>query len=92
MSEMLNIEELFGSNVFTLGTMKERLPKEVYKEVKKVMNQGGELSKEDAKDMSAAECEEIDTTFSVMPLSAEADELVRMADRITKEAHAVLDK
>ena len=48
MSEMLNIEELFGSNVFTLGTMKERLPKEVYKEVKKVMNQGGELSKEDA--------------------------------------------
>ncbi len=48
MSEMLNIEELFGSNVFTLGTMKARLPKEVYKEVKKVMNQGGELSKEDA--------------------------------------------
>lgn len=48
MSEILNVEELFGSNVFTLGTMKERLPKEVYKDVEKVMNQGGELSKEDA--------------------------------------------
>lgn len=48
MSEVLNVEELFGSNVFTLGTMKARLPKEVYKDVKKVMDQGGELSKEDA--------------------------------------------
>ena len=36
--------------------------------------------------------EEIDAAFSVMPLSLEADELVRQADRITKEAHAVLDK
>jgi len=36
--------------------------------------------------------EEIDAAFSVMPLSPEADELVRQADRITKEAHAVLDK
>ena len=48
MSEVLNIEELFGSNVFTLGTMKERLPKEVYRDVKQVMDRGGELSKEDA--------------------------------------------
>ena len=36
--------------------------------------------------------EEIDAAFSVMPLSPEADELVRQADRITKEAHAVLEK
>ena len=38
------------------------------------------------------EFEEIDAAFSVMPLSPEADELVRQADRITKEAHAVLEK
>ena len=44
MSEVLNVEELFASNVFTLGKMKERLPKNVYKEVKKIMEQGGELS------------------------------------------------
>lgn len=44
MSEILNVEELFGKNVFTLGKMKERLPKNVYREVKKVMDQGGELS------------------------------------------------
>lgn len=48
MSEILNVEELFASNVFTLGTMKEKLPRNVYKEVMKVREQGGELSKEDA--------------------------------------------
>lgn len=44
MNEIFNVEEIFGSNVFTLGKMKERLPRNVYKEVKKVMEQGGELS------------------------------------------------
>ncbi len=44
MSEVLNVEEIFGKNVFTLGKMKERLPKNVFKEVKRVMEQGGELS------------------------------------------------
>lgn len=44
MSEMLDVEEIFASKVFTLGKMKERLPKNVFKDVKKVMEQGGELS------------------------------------------------
>ena len=44
MSEDINVEELFASKVFTLGKMKERLPKSIYKEVVKVMDQGGELS------------------------------------------------
>ncbi len=44
MSETLNVEEIFASKVFTLGKMKERLPRSVYKEVKKIMEQGGELS------------------------------------------------
>ena len=44
MSEVLNVEELFGKNVFTLGTMKERLPKKVFAEVKKIMETGGEMS------------------------------------------------
>ena len=44
MREELNVEELFASKVFTLGRMKERLPKSTYKEVKKIMDQGGELS------------------------------------------------
>ena len=48
MSEVLNVEELFASDVFTIGTMKERLPKSVFKAVKKVMDQGGELSLADA--------------------------------------------
>ena len=44
MSEVFNVEEIFAKNVFTLGKMKERLPKNVYKEVVCVMNEGGELS------------------------------------------------
>ena len=35
MSEVLNVEEIFASKVFTLGKMRERLPKSVYKEGKK---------------------------------------------------------
>ncbi len=48
MSEILNVEEIFGENVFTPGKMRERLPKSVYKAVKKVMDYGGELSLADA--------------------------------------------
>lgn len=44
MSESISIEEIFGSRVFTLEKMKERLPKEVYEEVVKVNGEGGELS------------------------------------------------
>ena len=44
----INVEEIFASNVFTLGVMKERLPKDVFKDVKKVMDEGGELSLADA--------------------------------------------
>lgn len=48
MKEVLNVEEIFAENVFTLGKMKERLPKSVFKAVKKVMDHGGELSRADA--------------------------------------------
>lgn len=48
MSEILNIEEIFASNVFTLGTMQEWLPRKAYIEVKNVMEHGGELSPETA--------------------------------------------
>lgn len=44
MSEAMNVEEIFGKNVFTLAKMKERLPKDAFKEVKKLMDYGGELS------------------------------------------------
>ena len=44
MSEVINVEELFASKVFTRATMRERLPKNVYKEVLRVMDKGGELS------------------------------------------------
>lgn len=45
---MSEVTELFAKNVFTLGKMKERLPRDVYREVIRVMDRGGELSKEAA--------------------------------------------
>jgi len=44
----MNVEELFGSNVFSLGTMKERLPQNVYEEVETIIKHGGEMSRETA--------------------------------------------
>ncbi|SFU84488.1 glutamine synthetase III family protein [Butyrivibrio sp. INlla21] len=48
MSNSVNVEEIFGQNVFTLAKMRERLPKNVYKEVVSVTEHGGALSKESA--------------------------------------------
>ena len=48
MSDKLNVEEIFGTNVFTMGKMKERLPEDVYNELTKVMHEGGKLSLETA--------------------------------------------
>ena len=42
--EKINVEEIFASRVFTRSTMRERLPREVYREVLRVMDKGGELS------------------------------------------------
>ncbi len=48
MGEVMNIEKLFGENVFSLGKMKKYLPINVYKEVKYLMDFGGELSESTA--------------------------------------------
>jgi glutamine synthetase len=45
MNSAVNVEEIFGQNVFTLAKMRERLPKKVYTEVVNVIQNGGELSK-----------------------------------------------
>lgn len=43
MSEKVNVAELFGVNVFNDKVMRERLPKTVYKKLKKTVNEGYEL-------------------------------------------------
>ncbi len=48
MSENFNVEEMFGKNVFTIEKMRVLLPRAVYKEVRKVMAEGGELSRTSA--------------------------------------------
>ena len=39
-----NILEIFGSDVFSMSVMRERLPKKVYAEVVDVMEHGGNIS------------------------------------------------
>ena len=41
--EKINVVELFGSNVFNDKIMRERLPKKVYKELHKTIDEGKEL-------------------------------------------------
>ncbi len=45
----MNVQELFGSKVFNDKVMKERLPKETYKALKKTIDNGEELELEVAK-------------------------------------------
>ena len=43
MSELVNVTEIFGKNVFNETVMKERLPKSVFKKLKKTIEDGAEL-------------------------------------------------
>ena len=43
MSEVVNVSEIFGKNVFNEVVMKERLPKNVFKKLKKTIEDGTEL-------------------------------------------------
>lgn len=54
MSEILKVEEIFGSKVFSLGKMKERLPEEVYNELVSIMEHGGELTRATANVVATA--------------------------------------
>lgn len=40
----VNISEIFGSNIFSMSVMRERLPKKAYAEVVDVMENGGNIS------------------------------------------------
>ena len=42
MSEIINVPEIFGKNVFNDKAMQERLPKSVYKKLKKTIEDGAE--------------------------------------------------
>ncbi|WP_461815740.1 glutamine synthetase III family protein [Faecalimonas sp.] len=43
MSDFINVAEIFGENVFNDTVMQERLPKKVYKDLKKTIEDGKEL-------------------------------------------------
>ena len=44
MGDYVNVKELFGCDVFNDSVMQDRLPKKVYKELKKTIEEGKELS------------------------------------------------
>ena len=44
MSEVFSVSKIFGEDVFNDTVMKERLPKKVYEELRKVIDEGAELS------------------------------------------------
>ncbi len=43
MSEVFNVADIFGEDVFNDSVMQERLPKKVYKDLKKMIDEGKEL-------------------------------------------------
>ena len=45
MSKILNVEEIFGENVFNDAVMQARLPEDVYLELKRTIEEGKELEK-----------------------------------------------
>ena len=45
MREFLDVAEIFGENVFNDSVMQERLPKEVYKELQRTIQEGKELQR-----------------------------------------------
>ncbi len=57
MSEFMNVAEIFGENVFNDAVMQERLPEDVYKELKRTIQEGKELQRSTA-DVVAQEMKE----------------------------------
>ena len=56
-TELINVAEIFGENVFNDTVMQERLPKKVYKNLKKTIEEGKEIDLETA-DVIAHEMKE----------------------------------
>ncbi len=48
MSEFINVAEIFGENVFNDAVMQERLPEDIYKELKNTIQEGKELQRSTA--------------------------------------------
>ena len=40
----VNIKEIFGSNIFSMSVMRERLPKKAYSELAEVLSHGGNIT------------------------------------------------
>ena len=57
MGDLVKVTEIFGEDVFNDAVMQERLPKKVYKELKKTIEEGTELTSEIA-DVVAHEMKE----------------------------------
>ena len=52
MGDYINVKEIFGCDVFNDSVMQDRLPKKVYRELKKTIEEGKELSMEIAEEVA----------------------------------------
>ena len=54
MENRINVEEIFGQNVFTMAKMQQRLSKKVFQAVQRIYENGGKLTKEEADEVAHA--------------------------------------
>ena len=54
MSEKNDMTQFFGEDVFNISTMRNRLPKDVFKKLKATMNAGKELDESIAESVATA--------------------------------------
>ena len=65
--EKINVVELFGSNVFNDKIMQERLPKKVYKELHKTIDEGKELDPITAEVVAGASGKRCNALHTLVP-------------------------
>lgn len=54
MSDRIDVPRIFGEDVFNESTMRNRLPKDVFKKLKATMNSGSELDSTIAESVATA--------------------------------------
>ena len=93
----MNVPEIFGSDVFNESVMKERLPKQTYKALKKTINDGTPLGIEVANVVANAmkdwACEKGCTHFThwFQPMTGLTAEKLDSFISPTEEGHVIME-
>ena len=70
-TELFNVADIFGENVFNDTVMQERLPKKVYKNLRKTIEEGKDLDLETADviahEMKNGQLKRSDSLYTLVP-------------------------